>query len=107
MRRKRWSMPRRISARPKPTTAPCIPNPRNSFCVRRCEPGILHGTNDNGHEEPQDELLVAKLITIETLSIGPRLGICADARAERFMPAIAEAAALAEAAAEADIAAVA
>ena len=56
-----------------------------------------------GHEEPQAELAVAKFITIERFSTGPRLGMLAEASAEKSICAIADRSALAvaEAAAEA------
>ena len=58
--------------------------------------------NEIGQDEPQAELDMAKSMTIERLSIGPRLGICAEASAEKSIEAIAERSMLAEAAAAAE-----
>lgn len=54
-----------------------------------------------GHEEPHAELAWAKFRIMPTLSIGARFGICAEARAEKFIWAMAARSALAEAEADA------
>ena len=57
----------------------------------------VQARNVSGQAEPHTELAVAKFITIERFSIGPRFGILAEASAEKFMLAIAARLALAAA----------
>ena len=55
----------------------------------------VQARNVSGQDEPHTELAVAKFITMERFSIGPRFGIFTDASAEKSICAIADRSALA------------